>query len=296
MKIAFFGLPLAGVLLARDGHEIVYAGVLPEKGLRRLTRVLGGQRVHVLPDLSAGTAVEELENARPDLTVSWFWPKRIPAPVLGLSAAVGVHPSLLPRHRGPDPYFHGIDEGDAIAGVTAHLLDENYDTGAILAQRSLPLDPTWNAWQLARALDRPSLSLLREVAGAYAAHRPPAARPQDERSATQAPQPREDELAVQWTWTAERIERRIRAAAPWPGMWTEIGDEIVILVRARATTDFPRTLVPAEAAVRGDGVAVVRAGEGAIELLEGRSEKDDSPLTAADLARIVAAARDSAAV
>ncbi len=40
MRLAFLGLPLAGVLLARDGHELVYAGVLPEKGLRRLEKLL----------------------------------------------------------------------------------------------------------------------------------------------------------------------------------------------------------------------------------------------------------------
>jgi methionyl-tRNA formyltransferase len=203
-----------------------------------------------------------------------------------------VHPSLLPRHRGPDPYFWAIDAGDETTGVTAHRLDVAYDTGPILAQRTLRIDPRWDAWKLARALDRPSLALLREVVGAYAAGRPPTAVTQDEAGATAAPRPSEEDLAVQWSWPAAHIERRVRAAAPWPGVWTEIGEEIVVLVRARATQDFPRALTPGEAAVRADGVAVVRAGEDAVELLEGRSDEDDGPLDADDFARIVVRARE----
>ena len=111
--------------------------------------------------LAAATAefVARVRAAAPDLLVSWFWTKRIPARLLSVAPAVGVHPSLLPRHRGPDPYFWAIDAGDETTGVTAHRLDATYDTGPILAQRTLEIRPSWDAWRLARALDRPSLDV-----------------------------------------------------------------------------------------------------------------------------------------
>ncbi|MGH7272228.1 MAG: formyltransferase family protein, partial [Polyangiaceae bacterium] len=215
---------------------------------------------------------------------------KLPAPLLRLAPAIGVHPSLLPRHRGPDPYFATIDAADAWAGVTAHALEREYDTGAILGQRSVRVDPLWNSWQLAKALDRPSLALLREIARAYAEGAPPKMTPQDERVATAAPEQTDEDLAVAWSWPAARNERRVRAAAPWPGAWTEIGDAIVTLVCVRVTHEFPRALAPAEAAVRADGVAVVRAGDLALELLAGRDEAD-APMCAEDLAALVRAAR-----
>jgi methionyl-tRNA formyltransferase len=291
VRVAFFGLPLGALLLAKDGHPIVYAGVLREKGLRRLMAFRAPGRVEIAPDLSDGSTVERLRASDPELIVTWFWPQRVPARVLRLAPCLGVHPSLLPRHRGPDPYFWAIDNGDSTTGVTAHLLGVEYDTGPILAQRALAIEPNWNAWQLARALDRPGLLLMREMVRAYGLCEPPTPRPQDESMATQAPQPVEGELAVRWSWTAERIERRVRAAAPWPGAWTEIGDQCVVLVRVRSTADAPRTLLPGEAAVRADGIAVVRAGEGAIELLEGRAEDDETPIAARDFAALVARAR-----
>jgi methionyl-tRNA formyltransferase len=294
VRIAFFGLPLAAVLLARDGHAIVYAAACRKtSGLRRLRALAGTDSTFLRPDVADAATVARVRAARPDLIVSWFWTTRLPSSLLDVAPAIGVHPSLLPRHRGPDPYFWAIDEGDARTGVTAHLLDANYDTGAVLGRRELAVDPSWNAWKLARALDRPSLALLRETvrraADTIAAGRPLAGTAQDEALATEAPEPDDDALAIRWSWTAARVERRVRAAAPWPGAWTEIGDQIVTIVRVRATSDFPRALEPAEAGVRRDGVAVVRTPDGAVELLAGRSQ-DDADLGTADLAAIVRAA------
>lgn len=275
MKIAFFGLPLAAVLLARDGHEIGYAALsLPGPGLRRLTDRICRGRVRLKPDAAAESTRAQVRATRPDLIVSWFWTTKLPPAILDIAPGVGVHPSLLPRHRGPDPYFWALDCGDEVTGVTAHVLDPEYDAGAILGSREVRIDPAWDAWRLARALDRPSLALLREVVRAYADGRPPTPRRQDARTVTQAPIPAPDELAIRWSWSAERVERRVRAAGPWPGAWTAIGEQIVTLVRVRPTTDFPKALEAGEATVRKDGMAVVRSGTEAVELLEGRTEED----------------------
>jgi methionyl-tRNA formyltransferase len=235
--------------------------------------------------------VEAIRRAQPDLLVSWFWTTKVPRQILQIAPGLGIHPSLLPRYRGADPYFWAIDSGDTFTGVTAHRLDAEYDTGAILARRELSIAPGWNAWQLARALDRPGLDLLRQIVRAYAGGTPPESAPQDERAATLAPSPSDDELAVRWAWPAVRIERRVRAAAPWPGAWTQVGERFLTLVRVRATAEFPRALAAGEAAVRSDGVAVVRAGDTAVELLEARLDEDERVLTQAELARLVAETR-----
>jgi methionyl-tRNA formyltransferase len=172
--------------------------------------------------------------------------------------------------------------------VTAHRLAAEYDTGALLAQRALAIDPSWSAWTLARKLDRPSLALLREVARAFARGEPPPDAPQDEALATLAPAPSDEELELDWTWPSERLVRRIRAASPWPGTWTFFGDEEVTVTRAALAPSFPRALAPGEAAVV-DGRAVVRSGDGAVVLLGGRMETAEEPddLDADDLAALI---------
>lgn len=290
MRLAFVGLPLAALLLDADGHEIVWAGICRAgaAGTRRLARRLGRERVEIVPDL--GRAAERVRARAPDLLVSWFWTKNVPRSFRAVAplGAIGVHPSLLPRHRGPDPFFWAIDGGDAVTGVTAHVLEDEYDTGAVLGARELAIDPRWNSWTLAKKLDRPSLALLREVVAAYARGEPPPAQAQDETRATVAPSPTDDELELRWSWDAARIERRVRAASPWPGAFTELGGGTVVLTRVRPTRDFPAVLAPGEAVVRADGLAVVRTGDGAVELHAGRLDEDERDLDAGALARLVA--------
>ncbi len=240
------------------------------------------------PDLSRAREVHAIAMAKPDLIVSWFWTKRIPSSVLTIAPGFGVHPSLLPRHRGPDPYFWTVDSGDEMAGVTAHVLDAEYDTGDMLGRKSIRVEGGWSAWTLAKKLDTPSLALLREVASAYAAGTPPTREAQDERFATLAPTPTDDELELNWKLSAIDLARRIRAASPYPGAFAFFGDQVVTMVRAEPTCQFPLVLAVGEAAVV-DGCALVRCGDGALRLLEGRIDDDprETPLSASDLASLI---------
>lgn len=271
MRIAFVGLPLAALLLLADGHEVVIAGL--RKGLatgqRRLRRFMGDGTVVTDPHRDWPAFSRRVHSLRPDLLVSWFFTRRIPMEVVRACrlGGIGVHPSLLPRHRGPDPFFAAIDAGDPVTGVTVHCIEEVYDTGAVVAQRRLPIDPTWNAWALARALDRPSLELLREVVGKLGAGETLRATPQDETLATAAPFPTEEDRMLSWRRRASDIVRRIRALAPNPGALAFTGD-LALVVQEAEVRPVHAVLRPGEAAVM-DGVAVVRAADHGVALLRG---------------------------
>lgn len=292
LRIVFFGLPLAALLLDRDGHDVTLAAVCrPDAlGLRRLRRVLGMERVLVRPSVSDEGLAERLEALRPDLLVSWFWTTRLPMRLVRAArlGGLGVHPSLLPRHRGPDPTYWAIDSGDAETGVTAHRLERDYDTGPILAQERLAIAPAWNAWQLAKALDRPSLRVLRATVGRFARGEDVAAFRQDPALATSAPFPDDEAAAILWSWPTDRVLRHVRALAPAPGAWTELGGRVLVVTRAAAVASFPRGLEPGEGLALA-GRAIVGTADGAVALLEG--ELDGEPADAAALARIVAPRR-----
>ncbi|HEX2670952.1 MAG TPA: formyltransferase family protein [Polyangiaceae bacterium] len=274
MKVGYFGLPLGAHLLLRDGHELdpCVLSPLAAPGRRRVTRQLVAESLLDAlgaPRASFDVQIEQaLARARPDLIVSWFWTRLLPAAWLNAAplGGIGVHPSLLPRHRGPNPYFWNIDSGEAEAGVTLHTLAPEYDTGAILAQRAIRVGER-NSWQLARALDRPSLALLREGVGRFARSHPPTPTAQDERAATWAPEPTGRDRGVDWSWPTARVLRRIRAISPVPGLAMEVGELCFFVTRAKPATDFVRALEPGEAAVMGrPGTLVVRTGDGAIAI------------------------------
>ena len=289
MKVGYFGLPLGAHLLMQDGHELdpCVLSPLPAPGRRRVAaRVPAG---HLIDALGAkkkelNQAIEAaLQRAQPELIVSWFWTRLLPAGWLSAApfGGIGVHPSLLPRHRGPNPYFWSIDTGDSEAGVTLHTLAPEYDTGTILLQRAIPVGAR-NAWQLARALDRPSLSLLREGVGRFARSHPPKPTAQDEQAATWAPEPTGRELGVDWHWTTERVLRRIRALSPVPGLAVDVSELRFFVTRAETAAEYVAALEPGEAAVVGtDGTLTIRTADGAIAVLrailtdEGEEEESE---------------------
>jgi methionyl-tRNA formyltransferase len=277
VRVAFLGLPLAALLLGRDGHDVVVAAVCRRgaPGIRRLRARLGDDRVLVKPDVSSRAFARRVRDAKPDVLVSWFWTSKIPTELVAMAplGGFGVHPSLLPRWRGPDPCFWAIDAGDPVTGVTAHRIADEYDTGAMLGKRELAIQPTWDSWQLARALDRPSLELLRELVATLARGEALVEQEQDEALASEAPAPSDDLLEIEWSRPAEAIVRRVRAAAPFPGAWTFIGDDAVVITRAEVA-DAPRGLLPGEGRVVV-GRAVIAAGEGGVALLAGRIVGED---------------------
>jgi methionyl-tRNA formyltransferase len=293
MRIAFFGLPLAAVLLSGDGHDIPIAVLSrPDApGARRIARLIGPERIHAKGAIADPELLGVLLDLRPDLLVSWFWTAKLPMAAVRAArlGGVGAHPSLLPRHRGPDPYYAAIDQGDSETGVSVHRIDGEYDTGAVLAQAVIGIDPEWNAWQLARKLDRPSLWLLRDTVSRLARGEAIENRVQDQARATWAGMPSLSDCALKWRWPTERILRRVRALSPVPGAFTELSGRFLTVHRARRATTYPRALAPGEAAIV-EGCAVVRTGDGAVVLLSG--EIDGEMLDAAGLCTIVARSRE----
>jgi methionyl-tRNA formyltransferase len=82
------------------------------------------------------------------LVGSWgekFSPETLCLPKLG---CINAHPSLLPRHRGPNPYYWVLKNGERQSGVTFHFMDENFDTGPILMQEIIYVTPGMNQSEL----------------------------------------------------------------------------------------------------------------------------------------------------
>jgi methionyl-tRNA formyltransferase len=235
-RVLALGLPLGALALRRAGLEVVGAQVRrPAPGLRRLRRQLGADRVRVGPDVDPA-----LLELAPDQIACFYWPRRLPERVLAAAPfAFNVHPSLLPRHRGPDPFFWSILEGDALVGATAHRLSPELDAGPILAQLAFPAPRDLDAGRLARWLDRPLLQLLVGVARARAEGTPLEARPQPLEAVSWAPFPTDEDCELRWSEPTARVLARIRAASPSPGAFTEVAGRSVTVLRARGAPPVP---------------------------------------------------------
>ncbi len=103
-----------------------------------------------LPEITGITGVntdkfkKKILSLNPDIILVGSWGEKFTKEIYSIPkiATINAHPSLLPKYRGPNPYFWTIRNQETTTGVTLHLMDEGYDTGAILAQEEVNILPT----------------------------------------------------------------------------------------------------------------------------------------------------------
>ena len=138
------------------------------------------------------------------------------APRLG---CLNVHPSLLPKHRGPSPVAAAILGGDDVTGVTVMEVAERVDSGPVVAWRRLRIGAYETAGDLTGRLFRLGACLMVAVLPQWASGEIEAS-PQDDSEATTTRLLTRDDGAICWASPAERIARQVRAYDPWPGSFT----------------------------------------------------------------------------
>jgi methionyl-tRNA formyltransferase len=182
----------------------------------------------------------ELRAWQPELIVVAAFGQILPAPVLELPrfGCLNVHASLLPRWRGAAPVAAAILAGDASTGVTIMQMDAGLDTGPILRQRSLAVDPDDTNESLTARLAQLGADLLRDMlpdwlTGNIEPHA------QDETLATYAPQLKKEQGQVNWNDPAEHIARQVRAFYPWPAAFTYWQGQPLKILRAAAAGEAP---------------------------------------------------------
>ena len=178
-------------------------------------------------------AVAELQAWEPHVVVVAAYGRFLPPEALALPrfGCLNLHPSLLPRHRGPSPVAGAILAGDEATGITLMLLDEGMDTGPIIAQLSRPLESDQNAESLTAALFEDGASLLMEtlpkwIEGSISAEL------QDDGLATYTEKLERADGLVDWRLDAETLGRRLRAYTPWPGLHTRWGGKELKILEA----------------------------------------------------------------
>lgn len=151
--------------------------------------------------------ISTLAAFHPDVICVACFPKRLPQALLAVPplGCVNVHPSLLPANRGPDPLFWTFYLGRQETGVTIHLMDEGFDSGAMLAQAALPVPDGLSYRQLEQQCAGLGAALLAQVVDELArGHAKP--RPQDESKSSYEPYPQEGHFHVPFAvWDARHV-------------------------------------------------------------------------------------------
>jgi methionyl-tRNA formyltransferase len=193
-------------------------------------------------------------------------PEVLALPPLG---CLNVHPSLLPRYRGPAPIQGALLAGDAETGTSIILLEERMDAGPILAQARLPIAPDDDALTLEPRLAAQGAHLLVQTLADWAAgHLTP--RRQDESLATYTRLLTKEDGRLEWTRPAPELARQVRACAGWPSAYTQWTGTSLKVLRAAPLAERPSDLAPGTVYVLADHplTVAVAAGQGSLRLDE----------------------------
>ena len=160
---------------------------------------------------------KEILKLNVDVVIIGTWGEKLLKETIDLPviATVNVHPSLLPKYRGPNPYLQTILHGEKKSGLTFHLVNEDFDKGSILTQKEIPIFPNDTSKELKeRTVFQARLmcaELLKKLE--YGMVIPI---PQNENFATYYKNINPKDIMLDFEKeTAEQISRRIRAFHPW---------------------------------------------------------------------------------
>jgi len=205
-----------------------------------------------------------LRRLEPDILLVGGFGIILKRPILELPrvACVNAHTSLLPRHRGPNPFSAVILQQEKETGLTFHLMDEGIDTGGILAQFSFPIEEEDTAYSIYHKGCDVAGERVVEVVDEIQ-EKGVCTTPQDESLATYDKKLTRDDYRIDWTGESDYYHRLMRAGRPFFTPWFSWRGRPVYLVKgafkkekAEAEPGTVLSVRPLRVAV-GDGTCTV---------------------------------------
>jgi methionyl-tRNA formyltransferase len=296
MRIVYFGTPPFAVpplqSLITAGNEI--AGVVT-----RIDKPAGRGKLMTPPAVKLAAeqsevpvfqpkrvrepaSIEAVRAMRPEVIVVAAYGQILPKELLTLPryGCVNIHASLLPAYRGAAPINWAIINGEARTGITIMQMDEGLDTGAVLVQESIPIDPRDTAGTLTEKLSELGSWLIVDSLSRIEGGVLPAV-PQDPARATMAPLLKKEDGLIDWTMAAEKLHNRVRGLSPWPGAYSFLDGRLIKVLETEVAEGAGD---PGALYEQGGDDLVVGTGTGMLRIVALQPE-GKKPMSAAEFLR-----------
>jgi len=240
MKVVFFGsshyvIPVIEELKNNFGLSLVVTTEKNPTDPVHSYSIKSKLQYYVVLDSSAKNLVEKIKEIRPDIGVLASFGQIVPREILDLfpNGILNIHPSLLPRYRGPTPVQTAILNEDKKTGATIIKLDEKIDHGPILAQEEEEILADDTTLSLQKRLFEKGAKLVGSMIRTIELGKKAEEISQDDSNATYTtPLTRDSGLIdLKSPPSKQVLERMLRAYFPWPGVWFKTllnGKEVIV--------------------------------------------------------------------
>jgi methionyl-tRNA formyltransferase len=249
-RVVFMGTPdFAVPILEKLIQEIKVEGVIaqPDRPSGR------GKKIHKPPikliaesfdldiyqpsSVNTTESLEKIKSWNPEIIIVAAFGQILKPEILELPpfGCINVHASLLPRWRGAAPVNAAILQGDKKTGITIMKMGEGLDDGPILNQKAVDIYPDDTAGSLSHRLASLGADLIVETI-------PPlmkgkiSPQPQDHSQATYAPRLNKKDGLLDFKQPAALLARKVRAFSPWPGTYTNWGEQRLLIHQATSAS------------------------------------------------------------
>jgi len=281
LRVIFMGTPSLSAEILRSlldaGYNIVGVFTQPDKKVGR-KQMIEKSPVKMLaeekntpiftPNRLDDIAIEKIRELKPDLIILIAYGKILPAAVLELPkfGAINIHPSLLPKFRGPSPIQNALLNGEQRTGTTIMKMDAGIDTGDILAQQKTEISSDETYLELANKLLQLSRELLLEILPKWIAGEINPQK-QNDSEASYCQMITKNDGKIDWNDSAENIYNKYRAFMVWPGIFTSWNSQRIKLNRIILAKGNFESYKNGEI-FRIDDTICIKAGANAIGLME----------------------------
>jgi len=245
MKILFFATSEFGaIVLEKLAHSIfkpILVVTTPDKPKNREKIItpppakIAAQKlnIEIKQPQNLKSYQSEIEKINPDLIIVASYGKILPKEILEIPqyGCLNIHPSLLPKYRGPSPIQNTILNGDKETGITIILMDEQIDHGPIISSLRLTLRGKEKYSELEKKLAEKSAELLIETIPKWM-KKEIKPQPQNHKEATFTKLLKKEDGHIKWSKTAEEIERQIRAYEKWPQTYSILDGKILKILES----------------------------------------------------------------
>ena len=169
--------------------------------------------------LKDGKFLKDVRKLKADIGIVCSYSKKLPKEFLQTTrdGFLNLHPSLLPYYRGGNPYSAVIRNFETFTGVTVHFMDENFDTGDIVLQAKVDIEPNETMGTLFNKLNFTSANAIEVVLERYESESALPRQPQPEGEFVKAPNypPNSYQTLIDWHNDGATIEAQVRALNPF---------------------------------------------------------------------------------
>ena len=246
MKIIFLGtgeigLPSLKAIYDSSDHHIISVFTQPDKPFGRKGELKPSEikkfaqskniPIYQPEKIREQEAIDQLSLGNPDVLVVVAYGQILPEAVLRIPkiACINLHASLLPLYRGASPIQAAILNGDEQTGLTSMYIAEGLDDGDLLKSKELIIDQDETGGSLHDRLAALGPELLIESLNLLSTGQAPREE-QDHDQATHVSKLSRSDGEIDWSKSAESIERKIRAFDPWPGTFTYFPDGTLVKI------------------------------------------------------------------